>query len=105
VHICTPFSRVHVIPELEGTRVEVQVRTERQNRWDQIVERPADKWAGKSATAETQPISRCQHGWSRQQRNQPVHRIGSSSRRAFTDCCMPRVRSTDRSIGAYFTAD
>ena len=41
MHICTPFSRVHVIPELEGKRVEVQVRTERQNRWAQIVERLA----------------------------------------------------------------
>lgn len=42
MHICTPFSRVHVLPELEGKRVEIQVRTERQNRWAQIVERPAD---------------------------------------------------------------
>ncbi len=38
------YRAVHVIPELEGKRVEVQVRTERQNRWAQIVERLADKW-------------------------------------------------------------
>src|SRR2546426_4554058 len=31
-------------PRTRGQRVEIQVRTERQNRWAQIVERLADKW-------------------------------------------------------------
>lgn len=38
------YRAVHVIPEFDGKRVEIQVRTDRQNRWAQIVERLGDKW-------------------------------------------------------------
>lgn len=38
------YRAVHLIPNIDGTPVEIQIRTELQDSWAQIVERLADRW-------------------------------------------------------------
>jgi ppGpp synthetase/RelA/SpoT-type nucleotidyltranferase len=44
------YRAVHVVVQVQDYSVEVQVRTELQDRWAQLVERLGDSWAGRSAT-------------------------------------------------------
>ena len=38
------YRAVHIVPKVDGRLVEIQVRTQLQDRWAQIVERLADQW-------------------------------------------------------------
>lgn len=38
------YKAIHLIPRIDGTPVEIQIRTELQDTWAQIVERLADRW-------------------------------------------------------------